>query len=295
MLNWKLIALFAVCVAAAFVVFKHYQWMELFQSRLIIPKFMPAVKESTLETKIPKRVIRSFATNEVSGLFAECVTSMYEMNPEYEHHFFTDADCDTFMRTEYAGRVADAYDKLVPGAYRSDLFRICYLYKHGGVYVDLNKTMLMPLSKVLNGNYDLVTTIDRPTCCVWQAFLACKPGLPVFALCIEQCVQNVEQEFYGAGPLDITGPMMMGRVFRNYYGECVKHPGVYRKRGELVKLLVNDGRYNRDEFGRKVLNLNFYKRLHMDADFKKRNNLPHYTALYKARQVYRQEPMDFSF
>lgn len=282
------IAIVVVMVVLAMVwwkVYQRWQW-EQYQVTFQIPRHVPATTESR-PTKIPKRILRSFATDQLSTMFTNCVMTMYELNPDYEHTFFTDEDCDEFMHAEYAGRVANAYDTLIPGAYRSDLFRICYLYKYGGVYLDINKTILLPLTKVINGNYDLVTVIDRPSCCVWQAFMACVPGLPVLKECIDQCVRNVESRSYGEGNLDITGPMMMGRVFKAYYGECVKSPGVYRKRGELVKLLLNDGEYNEDEFGNRVVNLNTKMRRDMDKLWKQQNNRAHYGELYEKRMVYR--------
>ena len=144
------------------------------------------------------------------------------------------------------------------------------------------------MSKVINGNYDMVTTIDLGSCRVWQAFLACVPGLPAIKMCIDKCVENIENRYYGANSLDITGPMMMGRVFKQYYGECVKSPGVYRKQGELIKLLVHTGNYNEDEFGTKVLNLNRDMRHDMDKVWQRHNSKPHYGELYEKRLVYHE-------
>ncbi len=240
-------------------------------------------------TTIPKTVIRSFATPIVNGVFREPVFSTIDLNPDYSHIFMTDKDCDDFMRTHFAGRVYEAYDKLIPGAYKSDLWRMCYLYMNGGVYLDLNKTLLMPLRKVINGNFDLVTVIDRPSCCVWQGFLACRPGLPVMLMCIEKAVDNIENNYYGYNSLDITGPMMMGKVFRQYYGECVNKPGVYRKQGELIKLLYHAGDYHRDEFDNDVINLNNNKRNQMNAAWKAITTLPHYGELYDRGMVYKNK------
>ncbi len=267
---------------------REQSYMAMFEFPVYVPAKIAPKQRGNTPQKIPYTVIRSFATNRVSGLFDEAVNSMYKMNPEYEHVFFSDDDCAQFMYTNFPGRISNAYDKLIPGAYKGDLFRICYLYKHGGVYLDLNKTLKSPLRKVIDNNYDLVTVIDLGSCCVWQAFLACKPGLPVIWECIMKCVENIENEYYGVNSLDITGPMMMGRVFKQYYGECVKYPGVYRKKGELIKLLYHAGDYSKDENNDEIIDLNNGIRSKMVKTWEKQTSLPHYGVLYEQKRVFKK-------
>ncbi len=291
MKTWSALALALALLAGVIILLRQMEGEEQYLLMEIPNKV--EVKDNTLrQTKIPKRLVRSFATNKVSALFANAVQSAFTLCPDYEHIFFTDEDCDAFMKAEYAGEVYDAYRTLVPGAFKGDLWRICYLYKYGGVYLDLNKTLMMPLSRVINGNYDLVTTIDRPSCYVWQGFFACIAGLPVVRMCINKIVDNVKKRYYGWDCLDITGPMMMGKIFKEYYGECVNRPGVYRKRGELIKLMINNGEYNLDEFGYPVVDLNTDLRRRMDRSWKAQTSKPHYYQLWLLRQVYDEKALD---
>ncbi len=282
--------LVAVCVLLL-VVWGWKRYQEDY-TQIVIPRKVPQLM-SGRNIKIPRVVVRSFASPVVGGIFRDAVFSCIDLNPDYQHVFLTDEDCAQFMYREFPGRVSAAYDKLIPGAYKSDLWRMCYLYKYGGVYLDLNKTLLKPFRFVINGNYDLVTVIDlpafreRPSCCVWQGFVACRPGLPVLDLCIRRSVENIENEYYGYNSLDITGPMMMGRVFRDYYGECVNRPGVYRKRGELIKLLYHAGDYHKDEFENRIIHLNNNIRSRMNDAWKSQTSLPHYGELYNTRRVYK--------
>ncbi len=286
MRKWTAAAIALALVAGAIIMYKYAEREEEQYVMMEIPKQVEMAQPAGRDTKIPKRIIRSFATNRVSSIFAIAVQSTFTLCPEYEHIFFTDEDCEAFMKAEYPGPVYDAYRTLVPGAFKGDLWRICYLYKNGGVYLDLNKTLLAPLSRVINGNYDLLTTIDRPSCCVWQGFFCCVAGLPVVRMCINKIVENVQNRYYGFDALDITGPMMMGKVFKEYYGECVNRPGVYRKRGELIKLLVNDGRFNSDEFGTPVIDLNSDLRRRMNRSWKTQTSKPHYYNMWLFRQIY---------
>ncbi len=257
--------------------------------KIVDPTISPTQKGSTPQ-KIPYVIVRSFATANIPDILKKSVKSTYDYNPEYKHIFFDDNDCYEFMHREYLGRVADAYDKLIPGAYKSDLFRICYLYKYGGVYFDVNKVLMVPLDKLFDSNYDLVTVVDKPDEFVWQAFFACKPRLPVVKLCIDKIVENVENRNYGNNALDITGPMMMGRVFKQYYGEGVLNPGIYRKRGELIKLLRQDGTYAKDDKQTKIIDLNQEIKSEINNAMEKMTSNVYYVIAWRIGKVYVDDP-----
>ncbi len=257
-------------------------------------KMMPAVvqaKKASMPSLIPKVVVRCAATPKITKLFVEPAFSCINLSPEYRHLFFDDAACEKFVRAHYPDRVARAYDKVIPGAYKSDLFRMCYLYRFGGVYFDINKTLLVPLSEVIDNDYDLVTVVDLGDCGIYQAFLACRPGLTAIQLCIDKAVTNILNEDYGQSWLDITGPQMMGRVFRDYYGECFTRAGVYHQRGEFIKMLQHAGDNGCvDDKGRQILSMTHGQaRAEMNASWKEQNNKDHYGILYRNRQVFKKD------
>ncbi len=53
------------------------------------------------------------------------------------HYLFCDSDCRSFIAREYPPDVLMAYDRLIPTAFKADLWRYCVLYKYGGVYLDV--------------------------------------------------------------------------------------------------------------------------------------------------------------
>ena len=73
----------------------------------------------------------------------ECVHRNLTMNcvgVDCIHYLFNDADCRAFIMNEYPPDVLTAYDKLIPTAFKADLWRYCVLYKYGGVYLDVKLT-----------------------------------------------------------------------------------------------------------------------------------------------------------
>jgi hypothetical protein len=53
------------------------------------------------------------------------------------HYLFHDEDCRSFIEREYPPDVLMAYDRLIPTAFKADLWRYCVLYKYGGAYLDV--------------------------------------------------------------------------------------------------------------------------------------------------------------
>ena len=70
----------------------------------------------------------------------ECVVSNLIHNRvgvDCVYYLYNDADCRAFIRSEFPPDVVAAYDRLIPTAFKADLWRYCVLYKFGGVYLDI--------------------------------------------------------------------------------------------------------------------------------------------------------------
>ena len=93
---------------------------------------------------------------------AKCVDRLKKENPEFEHRLFDDADCRAYIEENFSADVVEAYDRLLPGAYKADLWRYCVLYKTGGVYLDI-KFQCEPGFSLMEFTKDNETfVLDRP-------------------------------------------------------------------------------------------------------------------------------------
>ena len=59
-----------------------------------------------------------------------------KINPLFTHYVFSDNDRRLFIEQHFDTTVLHAYDSLIPGAYKADLWRYCVLYINGGIYLD---------------------------------------------------------------------------------------------------------------------------------------------------------------
>ena len=166
---------------------------------------------------IPLHVYMTWKQSPLPPFMQQNVNRLRQLNPEFTFHIYTDEGCLDFIRNHFTPDVADAFQSLIPGAYKADLWRLCILYIHGGYYMDiklspLKKFRLMELSE--NEHY----VLDRPTHSlhIYNALMVCKANNPFLFQCIREIVHNVSIKYYGESDLSPTGPELLGRIASSY-------------------------------------------------------------------------------
>ena len=165
---------------------------------------------------IPLHVYLTWKTLDLPPLMNQNYIKLRKQNPEFKFHLFDDKLCRDFLQT-YFPYAVEAFDKLIPGAYKADLWRLCVLYQFGGIYMDSKIECL--------GNFKLISLVDkehfvvdrpRRSLHIYNAFMVCKPKKPFLLKCIKQLIKNVENNYYGKSPLSPTGPEMLGKIAPKY-------------------------------------------------------------------------------
>jgi mannosyltransferase OCH1-like enzyme len=160
---------------------------------------------------IPLDIYQTWSTKDLPPKMSERVELLKSQNPRFKHHLFDDNDCREFIRTHFKPDVLWAYDSLIPGAYKADLWRLCVLFINGGIYLDIKFCCVNGFRLIeLTEKEHFVK--DRSPCSVYNALMACKRGNFFLFKCIRRIVQNVQNRFYGTTPLSPTGPKMLGSV-----------------------------------------------------------------------------------
>lgn len=171
---------------------------------------------------IPFHIYQTWHTKEnLQPGMANTIETIIRDNPEFQHHLFDDNDCREFIKNEMGDieGVLEAYDGLVPGAYKADLWRYCIIYRYGGIYLDIkfkpvNDFKFKELVYKEHFVLDRADLIGRPA--VYNALIVAKAGNPILKQCIEKIVFNVKTRNYGKCKLDVTGPTMMASCFPPY-------------------------------------------------------------------------------
>jgi mannosyltransferase OCH1-like enzyme len=161
---------------------------------------------------IPLKIYQTWVTKDLPPKMKKCVESLKAQNPKFEHFLFDDNDCREFIKTHFRTDVLNAYDKLIPGAYKADLWRYCVLFINGGIYVDIKLSCINGFKLIeLTEKEHFVK--DRPSpLSIYNALMICKAGNPFLFKCIRTIVNNVNKRFYGSSPLEPTGPVLLGKI-----------------------------------------------------------------------------------
>jgi len=168
--------------------------------------------------QIPFKIWQTWKTKDLPEKMKECVDKLKNEHPNFEHNLFDDNDCHEFIKKNFPNEVLLAYDSLIPGAYKADLWRLCVLYIHGGVYMDIklqfcegyNLNKFMDKEYFANASY---LEYDIKRIGIYNAFMICKKNNTILLKTIMNIVYNVTIKHYGRTPYSITGPLLIGKIF----------------------------------------------------------------------------------
>lgn len=154
-------------VIVLYITILHYKQKEYFygvkkQDDITIPKVVISTYHD--KHKIPKKVydnIQKYASN-------------------YKYIIFDDNDIIRFLMNHYPIDVLETFKKL-KGPHKADLFRYCYLYKYGGIYLDIKTNLIKPLDTVFNkDNVNMYTVLSIHSNTIYQGIIATTPKHPLF-------------------------------------------------------------------------------------------------------------------
>lgn len=176
-----------------------------FKDITIMPSYIPAIKETT-PSVIPKIIHQTFESRALPFRFINAIKTWIHKNPEYEYRYYDNGDRRDFIKRNFDKSVLNAYDKLIPGAYKADLWRYCVIYIAAGVYIDIKMGDI-----IIHSDTSMVFVNDVPDEMIYNAFFASFPRNPIIYNLILSVVKNIEDGYYGLSPLFPTGPAAMGK------------------------------------------------------------------------------------
>jgi mannosyltransferase OCH1-like enzyme len=185
------------------------------KKKSILPNVFKNKLVSDYNIQIPANIFQTWESKRLPLLMYNAVKKIRRFNPRFNYHLYDDNDCREFIKNNFNNEVLYAYDNLIPGAYKADLWRYCILYKKGGIYLDIK---YVPI----NG-FRFVNLLEKEHFVrdlggdgVYNALLVCKAGNEILLKVINQIVQNVKDKFYGNSCLDPTGPNLLGKFFSDH-------------------------------------------------------------------------------
>jgi hypothetical protein len=96
--------------------------------------------------------------------------------------------CEQFLLNEYSELYYNIFKFIPDGPIKSDFWRVCILYKYGGIYVDADIHPLVPIKNYLIPSSDFVTCITKGNRNFNPHFIASKKKEYLLNLCINEYI-----------------------------------------------------------------------------------------------------------
>ena len=204
---YKYILLIIIIIVIIYIEYSTY-----YKLRNIKPNKKEVFTEDSV--KIPLDIYQTWKTKNLPPKMRQCINRLRKSNPEFTHYLYDDNDCRKFIGTYFTNDVLDAYDTLIPGAYKADLWRYCVLYINGGIYLDIKFYTVHPfkLIEFVDKEY-FVKDYKKSGHGIYNAFMVCKKGNDKLRECINHIVYNVKNRYYTSSVLAITGPLLLRQFF----------------------------------------------------------------------------------
>jgi mannosyltransferase OCH1-like enzyme len=237
------------------------------------PNVFPNKPVTEYKIQIPANIFQTWESKRLPPLMFNAIKKIRRYNPRFNYHLYDDNECREFITNNFDNDVLNAYDTLIPGAYKADLWRYCILYKKGGIYLDIKYVPTNGFRFVnLLEREHFVLDIDNNG--VYNALMVCKPGNEILLRAINQIVFNVKNRFYGTNPLEPTGPNLLGNLFTNDEKNSF----------ELRHIITGSNDYEKYIIFKGFRVLKGYTGYNLERGIF--SSLSHYSDLWNKRQIY---------
>lgn len=146
----------------------------------------------------------------------KCYETTQRVYAQHPYKLFSDFEMKQFVRQNYGEEVVYQYDNIIPSAFKSDFFRYLFLYKHGGLYMDIS---VMPVTNMLDYfrqyyheepiRFISATDNGHPTR-LWNGLMFAEARHPFMKYCIDQIMRLRKSSFKHC--LYYTGPALLGEA-----------------------------------------------------------------------------------
>ena len=136
--------------------------------------FLSPINKKLKSNVIPKVIVSTYFNKQ--KIPKKVYNNIKKYAPNYRFLIFDDNDIIIFLKQNYPKKVLETFYSLNQGPHKADLFRYCYLYKFGGIYIDIKTVLIKNIDDILNKkNVDLYTVISRTNYTIHQGVIASVP------------------------------------------------------------------------------------------------------------------------
>jgi hypothetical protein len=156
------------------------------------------------------------------------------LNPEYEIKLYDDKMCEDFLRNEFSELHYEIFKYIKDGPIKADFWRVCIIYKYGGIYVDADVKPLVSIDKFIDTTSDFIICTSLSFFNFMDPiFMATHPNNEYLKKCIDVYIEKYNNTSYNYYLWSIMTVMRYNNIFQ--LDKLKKKYGLYK-----VNYLEND-------------------------------------------------------
>ena len=181
-------------------------------------------KQETFNNEIiPKVIYLSYKTKDIPDYI---IPNWKKLYPDYEVKLYDNNDCIHFLKTEYTNEYVDIFNYIKDGPIKADFWRVCVLYKYGGIYSDIDVEPLVSIEKIIENDTSFLTCLSAMINNTNPHFIASIPNHKVLKMCIDKYLEMYRnKKKYTYWRWSITG--IMKDSLYNIFGKYNTKEGIY--------------------------------------------------------------------
>lgn len=159
-------------------------------------------------------------------MYKVCQEQTKKLHPDFEYRFYTDADMDAFIKTDFR-EYYEQFNRLPRMIMKIDMFRYFLMYKCGGLYMDMDYYMIKPFDLlhhrvVLPCNREFA---DGTPSCLGNCIFASAAGHPFWKWLIDSLLTDDRSDIDFTSDSNVdghehgTGPMFVFGMWKRYVAE----------------------------------------------------------------------------
>ncbi len=166
--------------------------------------------------RIPPVLFQFWDQPAVPAEVGAVIASWDDPSGHLQRVLFDDAQAQAFIAMEFPPDHLAAYRACHHAAMRSDLVRLCYLVRHGGIYLDVDEHCAdtpAALLRAVSGQSLLLVLIGSAAAYANNALIGAEPGHPLLQHALADAVRVLTSLHEGARPdiWNTTGPGLITR------------------------------------------------------------------------------------
>lgn len=189
---------------------------------------------------IPKSIYQTFYTKNLPNNIHNLINDMLLNNPGYDHFLYDDYDIDNFIKTEFDSETYEAFKMLNVGAAKADFWRYCILYKRGGIYLDIDSSVIGKLDELITPFDKAIVSRETHKDMFLQWCLMFSPNHKILEICINKCKDNILNKKTN-NIIHLTGPIVFSESVIEY---CKDVNNIWQTNDQSINIKLNE--YNLD-------------------------------------------------